>query len=332
MQRIVTVSLKLGVSAGLLYLLYRQTPLVEMHALIAAIDLGYLLPIGLLLFVNTVISAWKWQLFLRADGVVLPLRQLVTSYMSGTFCNLFLPSNIGGDSYRIYDIAKASRDGARSAASVFADRFSGFLALVVLSLLSSFYVAAQFDSLVFLLIPSLLLLFFLGILWVLSRQNRFRRLLLISGLGRIGAVARIADKLLLSFSCYGANRSLLTKVMSLSFLFQGSLITVVYLMAKSLGAQTGFFYFSAFVPLITLMEALPISIYGLGIRDYGYVFFFTRAGMSDIETRTLALFFLVVAVCYSLIGGLFFLYRLWAGPSGDGSGSGRAGERGPETR
>jgi len=68
------------------------------------------------------------------------------------------------------------------------------------------------------------------------------------------------------------------------------------------------------VPLITLMEAPAISIYGVTIRDYGYVQFFTQVGMSDIETRTLAVLFVVVAVCYSLIGGLFFLYRIWHRP------------------
>ena len=102
--------------------------------------------------------------------------------------------------------------------------------------------------------------------------------------------------------------------MLLSFAFQFSVITVVYLLARALGISVAYFYFSAFVPLITLMEALPISIYGIGVRDYGYVFFFTQAGMSDIETRTLALFFMAVAVCYSLVGGLFFLYKIWHKP------------------
>lgn len=314
MRRLALVSLKLAVSLGLLYLLYRQTPMLQIKNSLAAMHFGYLPAICFLLFINTIISAWKWQLFLRADGVHLSLGELIVSYMSGTFCNLFLPSNIGGDSFRIYDIAKRSRDGARSAASVFADRFSGFIALVSLSLLSSFYVSLQFGSVTFLLLPLALLLAFLAVLLLIARQTPLRRLLAVSRLNRIDFIDRLSERLLLSFSCYGANRRLLVKVMLLSLSFQFSLITVVYLMACALGGQTAFFYFSAFVPLITLMEALPISIYGVGVRDYGYVFFFTQVGMSDIETRTLALLFVVVAICYSLIGGLFFMYRLWLQP------------------
>ncbi|MBE0584511.1 MAG: flippase-like domain-containing protein, partial [Desulfofustis sp.] len=171
MRRIALVALKLAVSLGLLFLLYRQTPIDQIKALLASIEFAYLPAIGLLLLFNTLISAWKWQLFLRADGVSIGLGDLIMSYMSGTFCNLFLPSNIGGDSYRIYDIARRSRDGARSAASVFADRFSGFIALVILSLLSSFFVSLQFRSLSFMLVPLALLAAFLGVLVVIARQT-----------------------------------------------------------------------------------------------------------------------------------------------------------------
>ena len=139
-----------------------------------------------------------------------------------------------------------------------------------------------------------------------------RKVLDFTTITRIGVVARLTDKLFSSFSSYGREREVIVKVMLLSFLFQFSVITVVYLMARALGVTLPFYYFSAFVPIITLMEALPISIYGIGVRDYGYVYFFSQVGMGDSQTRSLALFFMATAVCYSLIGGLFFLYNLWA--------------------
>ncbi len=315
MRRVILITLKVAISLGLILLLYRKTPISQIGELAAGINLGYLPAIGLLLLVNTIISAGKWRLFLKADGVSMSLFDLTVSYMSGTFCNLFLPSNIGGDAYRVYDIARQSKDGARSAASVFADRFSGFIALVMLSLGSSIFVSAQFHSSRFVVVPLLLLICFIVVLFLLLRPALIRSCLRISGLNRIGAVDRLSEKLFLSFSRYGSNTGLLIKVMTLSLIFQLSVITVVFLMAKALGASVPFFYFSAFVPLITLMEALPISIYGIGVRDYGYVFFFSQVGMSDIETRTLALFFMAVAICYSLIGGLFFIYRLWVRPA-----------------
>lgn len=312
MRRVFLIFLKLTVSATLLVFLYRKTPLEQIRELLLAVDVRYLAPITILLFVNTVISARKWQLFLRADELFISLWHLTVSYMSGTFCNLFLPSNIGGDSYRIYDIARQSRQAARSAASVFADRLSGFVALVMLSFLSSIFISLSFGSVQFLLIPSLLILLFILILIALMKPEPVKKMLSITGLTRFTAVAGVVDKFFASFCRYRENRWLIIRVMLLSFLFQFSMITVVYFMSRALGADTPFYYFSAFVPIITLMEALPISIYGIGVRDYGYVYFFSQVGMGDLQTRSLALFFMAVAVCYSLIGGLFFLYNLWA--------------------
>ena len=312
MRSYLLILLKLAVSISLIVFLYRKTPLEEIGRLLTQIEVVYLLPIILLLFLNTLISARKWQIFLKADNLHIGLWDLTVSYMSGTFCNLFLPSNIGGDSYRIYDIARQSREAARSAASVFADRLSGFVALVFLSFISSLVVAAGFGSLQLLVIPTLLLLLFLVIVIGLVKQEPVRKMLDFTGMTRFGAVERLVDKLFSSFSSYRQDKVVIVRVMLLSFVFQFSVITVVYLMARALGVTLPLYYFSAFVPIITLMEALPISIYGIGVRDYGYVYFFSQVGMGDLQTRTLALFFMATAVCYSLIGGLFFLYNLWA--------------------
>ncbi len=309
-KKILFITLKALFSCALMYIVYRRIPLNDLRGLLASMDFRYFLPIAFLLLVNTALSALKWRLLLLADGVNIPLTTLTITYLIGSFFNLFLPSSIGGDSYRIYDIAQKSRDGVRAAASVFADRFSGFLALVILSLISSILVAREFDNLMFFFGPLLILLLLLGIMMALVKEKPVRIFLAVTRLDRFPFITRLTEKFFLSFQCYGANRKLLVQVMAISFAFQLSVISVVYFLAQALHTSVSFFYFSAFVPLITLLEALPISIYGLGLRDAGYVFFFGWTGMSDLETRSLALSFVGVTVSYSLIGGAVYLMRV----------------------
>ena len=309
-KKMAFIAFKVVFSCTLMFLVYRRIPLDDLRGMLTSMDFRYLLPIALIMVVNTVISALKWRLLLLADGVNIPLKTLTITYLIGSFFNLFLPSSIGGDSYRIYDIAQKSSDGVRAAASVFADRFSGFLALVILSLISSVLVAREFNNLMFFLGPLLILLLLLCILTALIRQKPVRIFLAITRLDRFPFITRLTEKFFLSFQCYGSDRRLLVQVMALSFAFQLSVISVVYLLALALHTSVSFFYFSAFVPLITLMEALPISIYGLGLRDAGYVFFFGWTGMSDLETRSLALLFVGVTISYSLIGGVIYLMRV----------------------
>jgi glycosyltransferase 2 family protein len=303
---------KLLISSALMYILYRKIPMQELRGLLASAELLYLLPIAALLFCNTVLSALKWRLFLLADNADIPLSVLTKTYLIGSFYNLFLPSNIGGDSFRIYDIARQS-GGVRSAASVFADRFSGFLALVILSLLSSVLVARQFHNIFFFLAPLLILIILLAVLAALVKEKPVRLFLRLTRLDRFPLLTGLAEKFFCSFQAYGSKPRLLVQVMAISFAFQLSVITIVWLLAGAIHAQVSFFYFSAFVPLITLLEALPISIFGLGLRDAGYVFFFGWAGMSNLETRSLALLFLGTTVSYSLLGGLVYLGRICSG-------------------
>jgi uncharacterized protein (TIRG00374 family) len=281
------------------------------------VDFTFFPFVGVLFLINTVLSAQKWQLLLRSDGVHIPLSTLTVTYLVGSFYNMFLPSNIGGDSYRIYDIAKKSKQAVRSVASVFADRLSGFLALVILSCIASAVVAERIGNLVFFSTPFIILIILLSFLYALFKQTPFRFLLHITRLDRIEKIRDLTTKFFFSVSNYGADHVLLVQIMVISFAFQLSVIGVVYLLALSLHVSASFIYFVAFVPLITLMEALPISIYGIGIRDAGYVFLFSWAGLSDIQTRSLALLFLGATACYSLIGGILLMGRIISSRTGN---------------
>jgi uncharacterized protein (TIRG00374 family) len=302
---------KMLISSGLLYLLYHRIPVHEVAELLATMQLWYLVPVSILLISNTVLSALKWKLFLQADDVDISLTTLTATYLIGSFYNMFLPSTIGGDSYRIYDVAQKSRQGIRTAASVFADRFSGFLALVTLGLLSSIVVASRFEEPLFFLGPLFILVVLFLLLVALYKQTPIRVVMRLTRLDRFTGLTAVIEKFFLSFDSYGADRRLLGQVMGISFAFQLSVICIVYLLARALHAQVPFIYFSAFVPLIGLMEVLPLSINGIGLRDAGYVFFFGWAGMTDIQTRSLAILFLAMSICYSLIGGVVYLIRIY---------------------
>ena len=54
------------------------------------------------------------------------------------------------------------------------------------------------------------------------------------------------------------------------------------------------------------MTTIPLTINGLGIREWGYRFFFAQVGLSSTETVTLSLLFYIVGVIGSLAGGIIF--------------------------
>lgn len=279
-----------------------------LEKLMLSLDLRYLPHVFVILLLNTFLSARKWHILLCSDGVEISLSTLMGSYLVGSFLNMFLPSNIGGDSYRVIDTMRRSKDAMRSATSVFADRLSGFFALVTLSLISSIFVVLKTKNMFFFYLLLAIFTFLICFNWSLYNQTMIRKIIGLFGLHRFRFLTENIEKVFLSFSRYGARFDTMTKVMAIAFSFQS--LVIVFLLAKSLGGSISFFYFSAFVPLISLMAALPVSMYGVGVRDMGYIFSFGSVGMGDLQTQSLAVLFLMMAIVYSLFGGIVFLVRI----------------------
>lgn len=308
-KKIIVQVLKWAISIGLITWLYSQISWSEFLNMLAGSSPIYLLLAVLVIALNTVFCSYKWKLFLKADSLDQPLGQLTVSYMIGSFFSLFLPSNIGGDSYRIYDLGNRTKQGVRSFTSVFADRFSGFLALSLIGLVGgiSGYALLRDKSVIGVLILFLGLFIMMLILIVDPRFVRF--CLKISKLDQIHAIVKAHESFVETFHKYGGDWKLISSVMTLSILFHLGYITVIFFYSHFLGLDYPFFVFVVFIPIIALFEALPISIYGIGIRDTAYVYFFAQIGMPSEHALGIALTHLVMNVLFASTGGLLFLFR-----------------------
>ena len=101
----------------------------QMNPLDFALALGlYLLGVGL--------RAWRWQGLLQALGQQVRLARLTELYFVGTFFNNMLPTGIGGDVIRGYELAKDGTGAAASASSILVDRATGLITLMATALVT----------------------------------------------------------------------------------------------------------------------------------------------------------------------------------------------------
>ena len=78
-----------------------------------------------LYLVVLLISTLRWKILLGTQHVHVSFGRLVNSYLVATFANNFLPSNIGGDVIRVADTARAAQSKTLATAVVLADRGVG---------------------------------------------------------------------------------------------------------------------------------------------------------------------------------------------------------------
>ena len=319
MKRLAKTAIKLAVTALLLFLLYRKVDGRAFAEALRGLRWRWIPPFFAVLFANSWLSAERWGLLLRSDGVDIPVRKLFSSYWIASFFNFFLPSNVGGDVYRVADVGRKSGSAAGSLASVFADRLCGFLAMSLMGFLFPLLGLRLVppENRILLLVPLAVFLGFLCLAALLWQQGivRFSARLL-PGRAR-AAVERLLDTFFASMRAYARRPRVLGGAFAVSLAFQTLVLAAVWMVCRALAIPVSFAECCVFVPFVCLLEAVPLSINGIGLRDAGYLMFFEAVGLAErgadpaTASGTLSLCYMVLTLLYAAGGGLLFLRRLF---------------------
>jgi glycosyltransferase 2 family protein len=302
--------LKAVVSVGLLALLVSRSDAPRLWGYVRTASLAWLaLALGLyLLMVLT--SAWRWGLLLAAQGVVVPARTLTGSFLVATFFNNFLPSNIGGDVIRIADTARPAGSKTLATSVVLVDRGIGLLGLVLLaavagsvvddagaspvpaSLLWTVLVGASLAAAPALLAPSLVIRL-LGPLrrlnpeWVGARLDRIT-----------GALENFRQAPIALAGCFAG-----------AVLVQGILVGFYAAIAHGIGIAVSPWHMAVLVPVSFLVQMLPLSVNGFGLREATFSFYFTRLGLPIEAALVISLLGAGLVMLFSLTGAVVYVVR-----------------------
>jgi uncharacterized protein (TIRG00374 family) len=303
--------LKILVSFGLLVILFRQVGWKQTWETLIGTQWSYLSLAMILYLAGVGVRAYRWHLLLQASGMNVPLKRLVVLYFVGTFFSNVLPTGIGGDAVRMYELYNTTQRSAESISTVLLDRSTGLLMLFLIAL-----VALPFSHR---LIPPSLVLVILVLCagsWMgtalIFHRGWLEKTGIIRIITRFGTTRKIYEAITAcGFKAVGG-------ALGISFLFNGLLIAVNYLIALSVGVRIPFEYFLLFIPLISFLLLLPFSVSGLGIREGGYVYLFAYAGVPSALALSMSLLFYALNVATGLIGGIMYILE---GAWGMGGGS-----------
>jgi len=285
---------KLLVSVSLLWYLISIVDFNETLGKLKNVDFRYLALAFTISITMVMLSALKWKLILKSDGLTTPYPVLLQSYYIGNFLGLFLPTGFGGDIYRVYALSSRNKAVGKVTFSVLFDRLTGLYALLSIALLG------------YLLLPDAIYDLELLLCWIIGITIFF----LLTTTKLISRVAMYSPKpakhiagLLASFRSYRIDFRHFIKIVAIALLFQLLVVVNNKLYTLALDIDFPFSTLLMIVPLVMLTEVIPISINGAGVRDSAYVFFFVLLGHTKEEGLAIGL--LVIAMRYlgGLVGG-----------------------------
>jgi len=316
-RRVLITFVKAGVSLALLAFLFSRVDAPRLWHLARSASIPWLATALGLYYLMIGVSAWRWGVLLEAQGLHFPLRRLTASFFVATFFNNFLPSNIGGDVIRIADTARAAGSRTRAATVVLIDRGMGLLGLALIAAIGATLTERFRPIDLGPVSPGLLWLGFVVATLIaapaLLNPERFTQLL--KPLRVLHAewidvrLARLTDAL----SRFKETPAALAACFAGAIVVQAILVAFYLAVARSMRIPVGFAELALVVPISFIVQMLPISMNGFGVREATFAFYFTRFGLA-LESGLLVSFVgAAVIMLFSLSGGAVYLSRLRAG-------------------
>ncbi len=301
------LALKLLISAVLLGYLLTRTDLHAIAGLLRSLHLPILFVAFLLYLFAQILSTLRWRSLLRAERINLSLWRLILLYFEGSFFSLMLPTLIGGDIVRGYQIFRFTQQHEASLASILVERLSGYTAMNLIAPVALIFAYPHLrdPALVWLTAASMagLAAIIAGLLNI-RLQSLLYTVLHITGLGRFHDILR---RLYAAIRRYWDHRQALLIAVGLSLILQCIIILIFYLISRSLNLSVPVGYFFLFVPLINLMAMLPVSVAGLGVREGSAVYLFAKVGMDSAAALSLSLLWFSITALSHALGGIVFL-------------------------
>lgn len=263
---------------------------------------------------GSIISVLRWYTLLLAqatDGQTVSISYLVQSYFVGRFFNNFLPSTIGGDAVRVYDVYRAGFSKSAALTTTLLDRGIGLVMLVLVgcfallvpsSLTTS--LTAEFPQLRWLAV-ALIIASAIGLLIFLRPTGR-----ILSILGRVQALLpNRLQPVALSLQNLQSQPILFGRAVLLSLALQLNVIFYFFILARAFAFPIPFGNFLLIVPIVLFLIMLPISINGLGIRSNAFAYFFGLFGVPTAAVLAFTLISYSGTFSQGIIGGICYIFR-----------------------
>jgi uncharacterized protein (TIRG00374 family) len=311
MKRTAAAGVKIAISAALLGYLLWTSDLSALEDQVRTADLVDMLLAVLCYLAMLAIAAWRWQVLLRGLGLGAPLRKLTASYLVATFFNNFLPSNIGGDIVRVRDGSKLTGSTTTASLAVVGiDRILGFGALYLLAAVAFVLAPPLVRGLAGARVVLLgLFVLFSGLAYVFFRPGTAGRLMALSRLDSVSWVREQFESVQDAVHVYRRRVGAIGQAGLASVAIQVLVVLYFVAIARALGIPLPTGTAFLMVPLCTLLQALPVSFNGWGLREGLFTLYFTQIGLPRASALAFSLVGAGLIVVLSLSGAVVWMAR-----------------------
>jgi uncharacterized membrane protein YbhN (UPF0104 family) len=300
-RKILMTTLRLLVTAGLLWALAARFDLGRAAELMGRASLPLIVATLGVLAVANLIVAVRWHLILSAEAPSPGPAILAKIVFVGLFFNQILPTGVGGDAVRAWRCRKLGIGLGAAVKSILLDRACGYLVLVVVyaaalpSLLHALPEAWEQAGVIAGLAGGLV-----GLLALVTLDCLPRAMLRLRVIAPLAELSRESRRLFTHLKRCGA-------VLGWSVLTIGLTIIAFKLVADAIGSRLSLGSWIMIVPPVTLLQLLPVSLAGWGVRELALVIALGSFGVPAEAALATSVLLGFCTILVGLPGGLIWL-------------------------
>lgn len=295
--------LRCAVGGGIIALLVVRSDTREIGGAMSDADAVWIGLAFALLMSSLVVTAFRWEVFLRSLDVELAPGPTMRLTFVGAFFNAFLPTGVGGDAYKAMRVRGPGVPLSKTFASVLLDRISGVVCLAALGLVGVITRLAAGDRGPLIPVAALVSIGVLataGVLVLLGEKIlRPRRSTWFGLRPRLERTARALTEAGTHPRSvrWGIFWGVITQVLA---------IAAHLALARALSLRVPFAALTVGLVIATVAATAPLTINGLGFREGAWVWVLGLYGVGSETALAFALLILAMFLATSAIGGVVY--------------------------
>ena len=311
-RRYVLLAVKPSVSIILLVVLFSRIDVAQLWATARLASVPWLLVAMAVFACSTLAAVWRWSLLLKTQHIEIVFPSLLGTFLVSTYFNNFLPSNIGGDVIRIGDTARHMNSKTLATTVVLMDRILGLIALAFVAALGATAIG-RFHQTAAPIWPVWLWASFLAgaaattpAVFAPAGFGRLLRPLTVFHPEWVGG--RITT-LTAALARFGADPGALVTAFAGAIFVQCALVLFYFAVAYALHLDVAFWDLAVVIPMSFVVQLLPVSVGGFGVREAFFSYYFHRIGQPIEDAVLLSLVAQALLMLFSLSGLGVYLWR-----------------------
>ncbi|MFO7652359.1 MAG: lysylphosphatidylglycerol synthase transmembrane domain-containing protein [Candidatus Krumholzibacteriia bacterium] len=255
------------------------------------------------------LMAYKWNLLLRANGVVLTTMRALRLYLVSNLLGALTPGGLGGDAYRVLALSPLGKSAAVFS-TVVLERVAGLLSILIFVLAALPFSASYFGSgawtVTVVAIGAVLVLLAVLTLPVAGRLRSWADRRWAQPRGK---VLRSIRRAVVAWAEMQNNRRVVLAFVGLTLLDTGFFIFMTYVSARVAGVPVSFGFILITMPVVHFLLRLPVSIQGIGIQEGLFAYVLGLAGFSVAQGVVMSLVWRLMTIVGIFLPGYVLMLR-----------------------